>query len=39
MKKALQAAGQPADDATLAMAMGMLDQIGGEQDRARTSRS
>lgn len=31
MKKALQAAGQPADDATLNAAMGMIDTIAGQE--------
>ena len=31
MKKALEAAGQPADDATLNLAMGMFDSFAGEE--------
>jgi hypothetical protein len=31
MKKALEAAGQPTDDATLNMAMGLVDTIGGQE--------
>lgn len=31
MKKALESAGQPADEATLNLAMGMLDSIAGEE--------
>jgi hypothetical protein len=31
MKKALEAAGQPADDATLNLAMGMFDSLAGEE--------
>ena len=31
MKRALEAAGQPTDDATLNLAMGMLDSIAGEE--------
>jgi hypothetical protein len=32
IKKALAAAGQPTDDASINLALGMMDSIGGEQD-------